>query len=130
MERIIRYSRKDWSHCECGDREEPLSTFLYDLPILTACNVFPPLHILNVLLLRGWVGGSMSPRFSWQPFEIFEQEYQEVLPKLLYPDWAALSNKLWRIRALMKLDSEFDRVSDRDTWMALVGKKHARTSVK
>jgi hypothetical protein len=42
------------------------SIFLYDLPDLTACNVFPPLHILNILLLRGWAGGSMSPKFTWK----------------------------------------------------------------
>jgi hypothetical protein len=129
MERIIKYSRQDWYQCECGEREEPLSTFLYDLPNLTACNVLPPLHILNILLARGWAGGSMSPKFTWNPFEISELEYQEILPKLLAPNWAVLCNKLWRIRLPMKLDLEFDAIDDRYTWMALVREKYEAKSL-
>jgi predicted nucleotidyltransferase len=124
MERIIKYSRQEWSLCDCGDLEEPLSTFLYDLPNLTVCNVFPPLHILNILLLKGWVGGSMSPNFIWKPFEISEQEYQEILPKLLDPNWAVLCKKLWRIRLPMKIDPDFDGINDRDIWIELVSEKH------
>ncbi|ALF53399.1 hypothetical protein ACX27_11990 [Nostoc piscinale CENA21] len=124
MERIVKYSRQDWCKCECGEREELLTTFLYDLPNLTACNIFPPLHILNILLLRGWAGGGMSPKFSWKAFEISELEYQEMLPKLLYPNWQILHKKLWRIRLPMKLDPEFDSIGDRYTWMALVSEKY------
>jgi len=116
MERIIKYSR-EW---EEGSYEDSLSTFLYQLPVLTSCNIFPPLHILNILLCRGWAGGSMSPRFIWEPFEISEQEYQEVLPKILSPDWETLCKKLWRIRHPMKVDSKFDHIVDRDIWMLSV----------
>lgn len=126
---MIKYSRQDWSQCECGDREELLNIFLYDLPNLTTCNVVPPLHILNIFLLRGWVGGGMSPKFMWQPFELSEQEYQEILPKLLNPNWAVLCQKLWRIRLPMKLDPEFDAIGDRYTWMALITEKHRVNSL-
>jgi hypothetical protein len=129
MERTVKYSRQgeEWL---CADREEALSIFLYELPNLTACNVFPPLHILNIVLLRGWAGGSMSPRFTWEPFGISEQEYQELLPKLLDPDWEVMCKKLWRIRLPMKHDSEFDDIADRYTWMDTACKKHGAKSLE
>jgi hypothetical protein len=72
----------------------------------------------------------MCPRFVWEPFEISEQEYQELLPKLLDPDWDVLCAKLWRIRLPMKLDSEFDDITDRLTWLEIVGKKHGSKSLE
>ena len=126
MERIIKYSR-EW---EEGAYEDSLSTFLYQLPNLTSCNIFPPLHILNILLCRGWTGGSMSPRFIWEPFEISEQEYQETLPKLLKPDWETLCKKLWRIRHPMKVDSKFDHIVDRDIWMISVSQEYGSKSIE
>ncbi|BCL38621.1 hypothetical protein NSMS1_50680 [Nostoc sp. MS1] len=65
----------------------------------------------------------------WQPFELSEQEYQEILPKLLNPNWAVLCKKLWRIRLPMKLDPEFDTIGDRYTWMALISEKHRVNSL-
>lgn len=130
MERIIKYSRQGERSLD-ADREEALSIFLYELPGLTACNVFPPRHILNSLLRRGWAGGNLNrPFFTWKPFEISEQELQELLPKLLNPDWRVLSNKLWRIRLPMKIDPEFDDISDRHTWMKSVCKKHGTNSLE
>jgi len=128
MERTVKYSSQgdEWL---CADRKEALSIFLYELPDLTACNVFPPLHILNILLCRGWAGGNIGrPRFTWEPFEISEQEYQELLPKLLDPDWEVMCKKLWRIRLPMKHDPEFDDIADRYTWMETVCKKHGSKS--
>lgn len=129
MERLVKYSRQreKWL---CADRKEALSIFLYELPYLTAGNVFPPLHILNILLRRGWDGGSLSPRFIWEPFEISEQEYQELLPKLLDPDWEVLCKKLWRVRLPMKLDPKFDSITDRLTWLEAVSRKHGSKSLE
>lgn len=130
MARLIKYSRQR----ECvldAEREEALSIFLYELPDLTACNIFPPRHILNSLLQRGWAGGNLNrPFFAWEPFEISEQEFQELLPKLLNPDWGVLSKKLWRIRLPMKIDPEFDDITDRHTWMESVCKKHGTNSLE
>lgn len=51
--------------------------------------IFPPLHILNILLFRGWSGGSLGiPEYTWEPFELSEQAYQAVLPKIFNPDWS------------------------------------------
>lgn len=130
MERIIQYSRQE-SRGVNAARAAALSIFLYELPDLTACNVFPPRHILNTLLQRGWAGGNLNrPFFTWKPFEISEQELQELLPKLLNPDWRVLSNKLWRIRLPMKIDPEFDDITDRYAWMEAVCKKHGTNSLE
>lgn len=127
MERTVKYSRRgeEW---QCADLEEALSVFLYEMPTVTIYNVFPPRHILNIFLLRGSAGGSVgSPRFTWEPFEISEYEYQTTLPKLLDPDWSVLYKKLWRIRLPMKLDPEFDEIVDRDVWMSEVCHKHTKS---
>lgn len=130
LEKIVKYSRQEESNLNT-EREEALSIFLYELPDLTACNVFPPLHILNSLLQRGWAGGNLNrPFFAWEPFEISEPEFQELLPKLLDPDWRVLSNRLWRIRLPMKTDPEFDDITDRHTWMESVCKKHGTKSLE
>ncbi|MGG6267682.1 hypothetical protein ACQ4M3_11510 [Leptolyngbya sp. AN03gr2] len=130
MERIIGYFRTGHAPSERnGYREEPLSTFLYDLPHLTICNVIPPLHILNAILLKGGAVGSHSPDFAWEPFKISEQEYQEILPKLLDPDWAILRKKLWLFRLPMRHDPEFHNIADQVTWMmAVLGKYGAKSS--
>jgi hypothetical protein len=126
MERTVKYSRELYDRI---DREEALSTFLYELPNLTACNIFPPLHILNTLLLRGWTGGNMGiPRFVWEPFEISDREYREILPKILNPNWALLCQKIWYIRLPMKLDNEFDEIDDRYLWMENISQKYRSSS--
>jgi hypothetical protein len=119
--RIVQYSRS-WYSVEL--LTEPLSTFLYELPYITSCNILPPRHILNIVLLKGEHGGSMSPKFTWEPFELSEQEYQEILPKLLDPDWLVLAPKIWRLRLPMKLDTAFDHITDRLDWMTEVSIKH------
>jgi hypothetical protein len=124
-ERIVQY-RRSWDSVESS--KEPLSTFLYELPLITSCNILPPRHILNIVLLKGENGGSMSPEFTWDPFELSEQEYQEILPKLLDPDWSVLAPKIWRIRLPMKLDTEFDYIIDRLDWMMEVDIKHQAQS--
>jgi hypothetical protein len=124
-ERIVQYSRS-WHSVE--PLTEPLSTFLYELPYITSCNILPPRHILNMTLLKGEHGGSMSPTFTWDPFELSEQEYQETLPKLLDPDWSVLAPKIWRLRLPMKLDTEFDYITDRFEWMTKVSIKYQAES--
>jgi hypothetical protein len=120
-ERIVQY-RRSWYGVEL--LKEPLSTFLYELPHITSCNILPPRHILNIVLLKGENGGSMSPKFTWDPFELSEQEYQEILPQLLDPDWSVLAPKIWRLRLPIKLDTEFDYITDRLDWMMEVSIKH------
>lgn len=130
MERIVKYSRYGYAPPEeNGEREEPLSTFLYDLPTSTDCNFVLPLHILNMVLLRGQMG-SLSPEFTWQPFELSEQEYQETLPKLLDPNWAVLRKKIWCFRLPMKHAPEFDHLMDRYEWMLAVCEKYGIKSLK
>jgi hypothetical protein len=121
-ERIVHYRKVG----ELIDEyvKEPLSTFLYDLPYITSCNIVPPRHLLNTILLKGKHGGSMSPRFTWEPFELSEQEYEEILPKLLNPDWSILAPKLWKLRLPMKVDRTFDDITDRHLWRVEVSAKY------
>ncbi|HEX5242754.1 MAG TPA: hypothetical protein VFW23_05775, partial [Tepidisphaeraceae bacterium] len=58
--------------------ENSLLTFVYDVPHIGACGVFPPFHLLNQLLLGGGGEAGMSPGTTWKPFSISAQEYQDL----------------------------------------------------
>src|SRR5690349_5190456 len=60
-------------------RKGALLTLLYDIPYFGACGIFPPLHILNQILLSGGGDGGMSPSASWKPFSISEAEYATLV---------------------------------------------------
>jgi hypothetical protein len=127
MERLVKYSIQQVGYLS-DDREKFLSVFLYEVPSVIAYNVFPPLHILNISLRNGRSGhGSHSPLFTWEPFEVSNQEYQELLPKLLNPDWEVIYEELWCYRLPMKLDSEFDHITDRYAWLDTVSQKYRKS---
>ena len=52
MERTVQYLRHELFY-EPEPREARFSVFVYDVPYLNACGIFPPLHILNMILRSG-----------------------------------------------------------------------------
>ena len=61
------------------EKEEPLSAFVRDIHGVFVNKNIPPLTILNEALAGGY-----SPREAeWEPFEISETEYKELVNDLL-----------------------------------------------
>ncbi len=57
-------------HEEPEPRGGSLLSFVYDIPYFGACGVFPPLHVVNQIFLRGGASGGMSPGASWEAFTL------------------------------------------------------------
>jgi hypothetical protein len=123
MERIVQYVRHEL-FCEPEAREARFNVFVYDVPYLDACGIFPPLHILNIILRSGGGDGGMSPGASWEPFEIMDQEYRQILPAILHTDSDELRKQARFAGIPMQIDSDFDHIQDRFEWMQAVCNKH------
>jgi len=124
MERRVSYLRHEFHFPDPEPRDAPLSVFLFDVPYLGACGVFPPLHLLNWLLRRGGGDGGMSPGASWEPFEISPAEYEAVVAQVLSPDRRVLESEARYFWQEFVLDHEFDQDADWFTWTKRVCAKH------
>jgi len=123
VNRSVRYMRHElWFDPE--PREAPLWAFLYDIPYLAACGVFPPRHLLNARLRAGGGDGGMSPGASWESFEVSEAEYDEILPRVLSPDRGALAGYARYADQQWQLDPAFDHYVDWFEWLSAVCAKH------
>jgi hypothetical protein len=123
IERTVQYLRHEPFY-EPEAREARLSLFVYDVPYLDACGIFPPLHILNAMLRSGGGDGGMSPGSSWQPFEISEEEYRQALPSIFQPNLDELREKVRFSGIPIQIDSDFDHIQDRFEWMQAVCIRH------
>jgi hypothetical protein len=123
MERSVQYLRHEFRY-EPELRRAPLTAFIFDIPYMGACGIFPPMHLLNWKLSTGGGDGGMSPGASWTPFQLGEREYAQLLRNVLDPDVALikeLSRYSWQRWAV---DPEFDHHTDYFEWMAEVCEKH------
>ena len=121
--KAIEYYRHEFH----GDPEKvtgDMLSFVYDVPYLPACEVFPPLHILNRILIEGGGDGGMSPGASWEPFELTEEEYSELWSEIDKTDVSSLSDKARYAEVKFIRDPEFDNITDRFEWMEKVCEKH------
>ena len=123
MERVVPYWRHEFRF-DPEPREAPLWAFLFDIPYFPACDVFPPRHILNSRLRSGGGDGGMSPGASWEPFEISNEEYAEILPKVLNPDQDMLRRFARYPERKFEIDPAFDHHTDYFAWYAAVCDKH------
>jgi hypothetical protein len=114
--RIIKYTRHE-PHHEQEDREAPLSTFVYDVPYLGGCGIFPPLHILNQILENGGGDAGMSPSASWEPFYLTENEYDELCGVIEKLDPQSLYESARFCDAKFRLDHDLDHIQDRFAWL-------------
>ena len=121
--RTVQYTRHEML-LEDESRTATLDVFVYDVPSLDVCGIFPPLHILNQILCRGGGDGGMSPGASWQPFALSESEYAALLPLVLEPDLNQLKTLARYTRLALKVDPEFDGIQDYFEWMQAVAAKH------
>jgi hypothetical protein len=97
---------------------------VYDIPYFGACGVFPPLHLLNQLLLTGGSQGGMSPGATWQPFSLSEQEYQDLVAAVQTVAPKNLRRRARYADLPYKFDPSFDQHQDYFDWMSEVCAKH------
>src|SRR4051794_12514481 len=76
--RWIKYKRHEPRH-NPRNRNEELHRFLLDVPYLLYFGVVPSRAAINEFLQLGGGDAGMSPSASWEPFEITEDEYWEIL---------------------------------------------------
>lgn len=119
----ILYTRTEF-HGEPEECQVPLSVFLYDIPYLAPFYIFPPLHILNENLKKGSSGGGMSPGCMWEPFELEDNEYQQLLPLVLKPDLIQLQKKARYAMFAYQLEDSFDHIEGRFEWLAAISQKY------
>jgi hypothetical protein len=123
MNRNVLYLRHEFRF-DPEPREAPLWAFFYDIPYLAACGIFPPRHLLNFRLGSGGGDGGMGPGASWEPFELSEAEYGEVLPYVLDPERASLALYARYPDQQWQLDPMFDHYTDWSDWLTAVCAKH------
>jgi hypothetical protein len=121
--RTIKYKRHEFRHRpqHCTGT---LLTFVYDVPYLDGCGVFPPLHVLNHLFASGGGDGGMSPGASWKPFSISPEEYENLVAEVLTTPVREIQPHARYARLTFTLDPEFDYIQDRMEWRREVCKKH------
>jgi hypothetical protein len=113
-------------HGEPEPVSAPFQIFVYDVPYLSVCNVFPPLHILNQILESGGSEGGMSPGATWKPFRISLKDYEEVLPLVLKPNRSELKMHARYPEQQLFIDPEFDHFDDHLEWLIAVSSKHGK----
>jgi hypothetical protein len=123
INRTVAYRRHEFRY-EPEGREAPLWAFLFDIPYLGACGIFPPLHLLNQLLGLGGGDGGMGPGASWAPFEIGPADYAALVPAVLNPDRRRLSALARYHDQEFALDPAFDHQTDYFEWLRVVCEKH------
>ncbi len=95
-----------------GDRADPMENsllaFVYDIPYFGACGVFPPFHLLNLLLLRGGGQGGMSPGATWEPFSLSASEYRDLVEAVRLVPPESLRDRARYACLAFTFDPEFD----------------------
>jgi hypothetical protein len=105
-------------------RQDSLLVMVYDIPYLGACGVFPPLHLLNQVLLSGGSQSGMSPGTTWQPFSLSEREYQDLVAAVRSVAPNVLRGRARYADIPYTFDPSFDRHQDYFDWMRDVCVRH------
>lgn len=106
------------------ERTGALLTLLYDIPYFGACGIFPPLHILNQILLSGGGDGGMSPGASWEPFSISEAEYATLIELVRFTPVSEIRPFARYAFVGFRFDSSFDHMQHWPGWMKAVCNRH------
>jgi hypothetical protein len=113
---------------EPGDKprrlKRSLLEFVYDVPHLAPCGVFPPLHILNDLLRTGGGDAGMSPGASWEPFELDAGEYEALAKAVLDTSPTTFGSSPRFAQVQLMFDHDFDYIVDRMVWNRAVSEAH------
>ena len=121
--KAIRYRRHDLGAKPVTVTGSLLS-FVYDIPYLPACGVFPPRHILNEVLRRGGGQGGMGPGATCEPFSLSESEYSELVAAVRETDPSALGTEARFTQARLIIDPDLDSLNTICDWTEAVCKKH------
>ena len=122
--RTIKYKQHEHTWPNPKHHHAVLSTFVYDIPYFGACGIFPPLHICNQCFLRGGGDGGMSPGASWEPFEISQEEYTELVQVLKTQDPKTIKHEARFTSIKFQFDTSFDNIEEIFEWKSQICKKH------
>jgi hypothetical protein len=101
-----------------------LLTFVYDVPYLDACGIFPPLHILNIILQSGGDSGGMGPGATWRPFRLIRAEFEALVAGILKTPPQDIPDSSRYAWVQFRFDHDFDNILDRFDWMRAACDKH------
>jgi len=79
--RSVKYKRHEFHQKYPSSKNEELHRFLLDIPYLMYYGVVPSREAINEVLRTGGGDGGMSPGASWEPFELTEDDYWEVVER-------------------------------------------------
>ncbi|WP_300668031.1 hypothetical protein [Desulfoluna sp.] len=119
----ITYTRHEF-HAEPETHTATLSVFVYDIPWVGACGIFPPFHLLNGIFESGGAEGGMGPGTTWEPFSIAEPEYEELMKAIGTLDPKSLKDKVRFGQVKFEYDKEFETEIEWITWMQKVCDRH------
>lgn len=118
--------KKHWSYSGSAVKSRsPLADFVLDVMYLMGRGVIPPLHVLNEVLRQGGDNGGMGPGTSWKPFEVTEEEYNEMVSVLLTMDvQEARKRHPYLFSDQIVEDEELGKCLNHITWLGEVAKKY------
>lgn len=111
----ITYKRHEFAR-GTETRNAPLLVFVYDIPYMDACGIFPPLHILNIVLLEGGDEGGMSPGATWKPFALNEEQYAALVAEIVQIDPSVFGDQVRYAYVQFNFDNTLDHITDRSAW--------------
>ena len=79
--RFVKYKRHEFREKHPANRNEEVARFLLDIPYLLYFGVIPSREAINEVLRKGGGDAGMSPGASWEPFELTEDEYWEIVER-------------------------------------------------
>jgi hypothetical protein len=123
--RIVKYRRHEFHH-EPEDREASISVLVYDIPYFGPCGIFPPFHIINQYFADGGSQGGMSPGATWEPFEISEPEYLDLVATIMELDPELLGDTARYTEVKFTIDHSLDYIQGRFEWLQAVCEKHRK----
>jgi len=119
----IKYTVFDLAGDE--SKEATLNNFFLEIPALIMHGVIAPISVTNQILKLGNDGGGMSPGVEWDPFEISNEEYEEIIKDIR--DRSKQGNMPGphgtEIETVF-VDKEFDNYTEWTTWIKDVTKKY------
>ena len=76
--RIVRYKQSEYLMPWKWRKKNPVYRFILDIPYALYFSIVPGRDALNEVLRSGSAGGVMGTGLYWDPFEVAEEEYEEI----------------------------------------------------
>jgi hypothetical protein len=107
-------------------KETTLNNFFLEIHALIMHGVIAPFAVAKQIFNLGNAGGGMSPGVKWEPFEISNEEYEEIIKDIT--DRLKQGNipgpHGTQIEKVI-VDKEFDNYTEWTTWIKDVAKKYS-----